>query len=292
MTQIGAIKCLDGIVLFADRQETIPDYAKWDVGKIYLWELQDHFRFAMTGAGDSDIIEMVWEQVTDECKNKQLSEIKETIVRKIHSITKTSILPMPMRERPYVDLIWVIQPISSQAISEMMRGPELFRTTRFAVNGIDRHYFSGSAALLNRFLADQFLENTIIGLDEAEALATYVLWESSQYDPNVGKHSDVFTFKRDGKIGRLSVSDIEYWERHWRLFKESLRLLPILSCATGVTEQIYKREDHLHRLRTTVETLNTEQKKMREEHKIARSELEEKLFQNLREVAMKYIAKP
>src|SRR5664279_2091386 len=35
---------LSGVVLFADRQETISDYAKWDASKIMSFELQGTFR--------------------------------------------------------------------------------------------------------------------------------------------------------------------------------------------------------------------------------------------------------
>jgi len=66
MTLIGALPCLSGVVLLADRQETITDYAKWDVDKFRIVELQGQYRFLMTGAGDANIIDMVWERVVEE----------------------------------------------------------------------------------------------------------------------------------------------------------------------------------------------------------------------------------
>ena len=288
MTQIGVINCQEGVVLFADRQETIPDYAKWDVGKISFLELQGTFRLAMAGAGDANIIEMVWEQVVEGCRSKQVSELKDTVIGIIHQITKKAILPMPREDRPYVDLIWVIQAISPTAMQELKWGPLVFRTHSLAVNGIRSHFFTGSPVLLTKFLSDQFLEGLILGVDEAEALSTYILWEAKEYDPYCGKYSDVYTFGRDGRLGRLSLPDAEYWEGHWKLFKEGLRFLPLLSCSTSLSEQIYNPKDRLQRLITTIKTLNKEQKKMRLQHRTARNKLEEKLMGNLRKTAMKY----
>jgi hypothetical protein len=63
MTLIGAFKCVDGAVLFADGQETIPNYAKFEVDKLYYIEFQSRFRVLMTAAGQSDAIDMLWERV-------------------------------------------------------------------------------------------------------------------------------------------------------------------------------------------------------------------------------------
>src|SRR5260370_23566714 len=63
MTVIGALHCNDGVVLCADRQETIADYAKWDVEKINHFELSGVYRLFMAGAGDADMIDMTWEEI-------------------------------------------------------------------------------------------------------------------------------------------------------------------------------------------------------------------------------------
>jgi hypothetical protein len=64
MTLIGTIKCLDGVVLLADGQETISDYGKWDVNKIKSAEINRTFRIVMAGAGDSNTINEVWDKVS------------------------------------------------------------------------------------------------------------------------------------------------------------------------------------------------------------------------------------
>lgn len=64
MTMIGAMHCSDGVVLLADGQETIADYAKWDVEKMKTAHLNGCVRIVMTGAGDADNIEMIWEKIS------------------------------------------------------------------------------------------------------------------------------------------------------------------------------------------------------------------------------------
>src|ERR1039458_5671532 len=108
MTMIGAIKCRDGVVLLADGQETISDYAKGAVNKIKYVELIGRIRVVMTGAGDAASIDMIWEKVSElwgsngsgnlvswraDFENKSLQEWRKRIVSIVRSITKKCILP-------------------------------------------------------------------------------------------------------------------------------------------------------------------------------------------------------
>jgi len=182
--------------------------------------------------------------------------------------------------QPWVDLIWAIQPIGSPGEIE------LFHTDRLAVNSIHRPYFSGNPLLLMHYLSDLFLKHVIIRLEEAEALAAYLMWEAKEYDPT-GKQSDILTLRMDGSIGRLDRGQLVYWEEHFEHFKESLRLLPIISCT--LTETVYNPKDRLQRFVTTIETLYQEQLKMRAHASPRRTELEAELYKNIRETAMKFL---
>ena len=118
-----------------------------------------------------------------------------------------------------------------------------------------------------------------------------MLWEAKEYDPTVGKHSDIFTLRTDGTIGRLDRKQVEYWEEHFDHFKKSLRLLPLLSCSTSLSQQVYDPKDHLARFKTVMETLSMQQMKMRADTSQSRNELEASLATNLRKTAMKYLDK-
>ncbi len=235
MTLIGALPCGGGAVLLADRQETITDYAKWDANKIKHAEVQGQYRFLMAGAGDGNTIDMVWEEVIDEWRNAlpgslaQPINLKKLIVSVVRRITKESILPYPSGDQPLVELIWAIQ-----QVTPAIQSPSLFRTYGLAVNSITRPYFSGNPIQLMQYLSELYLNHVILTLDEAEALAAYMLWEAKEYDPTVGKHSDILTLRTDGTIGRLDRKQVDYWEEHFEHFKESLRLLPLLSCSTAL----------------------------------------------------------
>lgn len=286
MTLIGAFNCIGGVVLFADRQETITDYAKWDTPKVYQWTVQDSYRFVLAAAGETDAIEMIWQAVSRECKTVSFQNLKDQIIKTTQRVTRKSIFPLPKDERIYPDIIWAIQPISQEA-RNVQHGIDLFRTYRLFVDSISSHYFTGSPVLLARFINDQYMKAHIIGLEEAEALSTYLLWEAKEYDTNCGKYSDVFTLRTDGHIGRLTIPELQYWEDHWRQFKQGIRLLPMLSCSGRVADSIYLQRDYLQRVVTTVKTLNSEQKKMRAGNLDLRNKLEQKLMKNLRRTAQK-----
>ncbi len=82
---------------------------------------------------------------------------------------------------------------------------EVFRTYGLDVNEINKPYFSGSPVLLTKFFSDMYLEKASYGMDEAEALAAYFLWEAKEYDPNCGKYSDIFLLRKDGGARRQSM---------------------------------------------------------------------------------------
>jgi hypothetical protein len=297
MTLIGAFNVQNAVVLFADRQETITDYAKWDEGKIYLFERIGEYRIAMTAAGDPDPINQVWDELWHH-KGRHIfghsifwpayENLKNHIIQTVRRVTKKTIFPVPRDLRPNLEMIWAIQPLG-QNVSQSRGGIDLFRTLRLSVNEIDMHYFTGNPVLLTKYLSDMYLEGVLITSDEAEALAAYILWEAKEYDPTVGKHSDIFTLRwPHGEISRVTVPELEYWEQHFRFLKGSLRLLPVLSCASTLTKQLYNQKDQLGRLVTTLKTLTKEQEKMRKDKGVQRSKLEIKLIKNLQAAAKKF----
>jgi 20S proteasome alpha/beta subunit len=292
VTLIGAFKCPGGVVLLADRQETISDYAKWDVGKIAHIEMEGHYRFFMSGAGDPDTIDMIKERVIDEwvkipestARSLSAADLKTLIVRVVATTTKKCIFPFPRRDRPIVSLIWAIQQIANTGPGSI----ELFRTAGLAVNTIKKLRFDGNPLLLTQYLSDLYLERIILSLEDAEAIAAYFLWEAKEYDPSVGKHSDIFTLRDDGTVSRLDRTDEAYWEEHFRQFKKAIKLLPLLSCSTGITLHTFPLKLELGQLNAAIKTLSSEQQKMRRQTKKSRSSLESKLTKNMQKEARKF----
>src|SRR5271157_920105 len=259
MTLIGAFKCRDGAVLFADGQETIPDYAKFAVDKIYShWGRG--FRVLMTAAGESDPIEMLWDEVTEQLKNSGESKspaLKSLIARTVAKVTKKCLMPWPKDSRPSVEGIWIIQQEEPGIDSIAM-----FRTRDLSVNSIKHHFFAGNPILITRYISDLYLEGVPpLGVDEAEALAAFILWEAKTYDPYCGKQSDIITLTVDGEIRWVFRQEAAYWEEHFALYKKSQRFMPLLTCAGPKLEGLYREQ--LERFVQTIKFLASEQKKMR-----------------------------
>jgi hypothetical protein len=261
MTLIGAIECGMGVVLCADRQETIADYAKWDCCKITQFEMQGVHRVFMAGSGDSDLIDATSDLFKDRWTNMSsgaTAAVKEEIIKIVAEITTQSVMPYPKDERPQAEIIWAIQPTNPG-------GPiELFRTRNFSVNGIKRYHFTGNPILLAHYLSDMYLSPHIYTVPEAEAMAAYILWECKEYDPTVGKHSDIVSLGWDGSMRRMTRVEEGYWEEHFFELKKAIQLLPILSCSDKVLSAVYDPADRLARFKVTLDTLSRAQKRIRD----------------------------
>jgi hypothetical protein len=277
MTMIGTVKCSEGIVLLADGQETITDYAKWSVNKIKSAELIGQFRCVMTGAGSADTIDMIWERVSELWHSagssylhgwisgveiRSVQQWREEIVSIVREATETCIIPWG-NSHSGVSLIWLIQDLSGPSTQTGTMPIELFRTRGLDANNIRDFHFDGNPVLLARYLSDLYLKHYLWGIEEARAFAAYLLWEAKEYDPTVGKQSDIVTFKNDGSAFRMSYEELSYWEDHFRVLKREMSVLPLLSCATTIGKQLYNVDDRMERLNIAIKTLAAEQEQMR-----------------------------
>jgi hypothetical protein len=256
LTLIGAIRAGSDVVLLADRQETIPDYAKWDCGKINHFEMQDTYRILFAGAGDSDFIDMVRDEFEDRWSKINATDTP-TLRRSALEVFSTVVRHFPTDERPHVEIIWAIQQ------TKKFERVALFRTHGFHANQIRRHHFTGNPILLSRYLSDMYIENQLVTREAAEALAAYIMWECKEYDPTVGKHSDIVSLGFDGTLRQMSRIEEAHWEAHFYELKKALRIMPILSCSDAISKVIYDKEDHIARFKVTLDLLIEEQEKLR-----------------------------
>jgi hypothetical protein len=269
MTLIGAIRCLEGVVLLADGQETISDYAKWAVNKIKSAEINQTLRVVMAGAGDSDGIDMIWEKVShmwegtgSDWMSGWVAGVKERPPVEWRQLIADVTRQTVKKCRANVGLIWVVQDISGMAQSAHCPF-EVFRTCDLSENNISRFYFDGNPMLLARYLSDLYLKHTMWGLEEARAFAAYLLWEAKEYDPTVGKQSDIITLNQYGRASRMSYEELSYWEDHFRVLKRELSFIPVFSCATTLTKENYNKQDRVGRFVLALKSLVNEQEKMR-----------------------------
>jgi hypothetical protein len=305
MTLIGAFKTIDGAVLFADGQETIPNYAKFEVEKLYYFEMQGLFRVLMTAAGPSDGIEMLWARVSARLKKDseasvtmdgakhmtvtavgpsvQIGEVESTIVNTVADFTKECILPWPEGSRPYVAAIWIIQRLCDEQVPgwKGLYPIRVFHTEELWANPVERHYFTGSAVLLARYIADSYLSKLLLTTDEAEALAAFILWEAKSYDTDCGKQSDIIVVKDGGEIRWVLRQEVAYWEEHFALYKKLQQLMPLISCAEEQVKRFYGAEEHIDRFAEGIRFLAEEQRKMRNCHGAFQASLEGRLINEL-----------
>lgn len=263
-------------MVLADGQETITDYAKWAVNKIKSAEINQALRVVMTGAGDSDAIDMIWEKASRlwggtgsdwmagfiaGIPERTPTEWRQLIVEETRETVRKCVVPWGSAHAG-VSLIWIVQDISEKGRSSV-RLFEVFRTNNLSENNISRYFFDGNPVLLATYLSDLCLKNSIWGLEEARVFAAYLLWEAKEYDPTVGKQSDIVALQRDGSVSRMSYEELSYWEDHFRILKREMGILPVLSCATGSTRQSYEQQDRIGRFQLALKTLISEQEKMR-----------------------------
>jgi len=289
MTLIGAFKCVYGAVLLADRQETLQDYAKFDVEKIYRYQC-DRFRFLMAGAGDSDTLDMTYRTIVKVFRSSENllqmgpNEVEELVVRTIQKITKKYIYPVPKTDRPWIATICAVQQIKPKPMSQAVH---LFRTTGLTVHPVDDFYFTGNPVLLTRYISDLYFKGVTLGIEEAEALAAYILMEVKSYDPYCGKESDIVILKNDGGIRWVAREDIKYWEEHFTALKRSLMHIPIISCADRISGQVYLQQTIMGVLNRVLKFLASEQKKMRSKRIKKVRTLEEKLLHSWQQSTMR-----
>jgi len=284
MTLCGAFRCRNGVVVFADRQESIADYAKWDTGKIYLYTLEGRYRVVMTGAGESHPIDEVWDKLEANLWSIQnFADVKPAILRVVSEVTRKTIFPVPRDERLPIDLIWAVQPLGKPVAGGREHHIQLFNTFRLSTIKIETNYFTGNPRLLAQYINEQYFHGYIIELQDAEALAAYMLWEAKEYDLYCGKYSDIFRLDNNDSLGLVTRRELEYWDDHWRQVKASIGILPLLSCVGS--DRIYNISDRLQSLTAAIKVLQLEQRKMRQEYRPERTELERKVNAALRKVA-------
>jgi hypothetical protein len=269
MTLIGAIRCSEGVVILADGQETIADYGKWAVNKIKSAEINGALRVVMTGCGDADGIDMIWGKVSNMWGGNG-SDWTSGFIAGVQQQTPTEwrqqisdVVRKTAKECDLnVGLFWVVQDISG-AIQSKDCPFEVFRTCGLTENNISRFQFDGNPVLLAKYLSDFYLKQGVWGLAEAKVFAAYILWECKEYDPTVGKQSDVVTITRDGAVSRMPYEELSYWEDHFKVLKREMSFIPMFTFAGTGMQESYRKQDCLGRLVLTLRHLIAEQEKMR-----------------------------
>lgn len=183
MTIAAGFRCADGVLICADTQETFPDYLKTYTSKISTFQHEQDYRLALSGAGESDIIEMVFQEIVERLRVKQHdSEFVERTIRDVvYDVTAKHVIPFPKEERPWFHLI-----IAVQANGARVR---LFKTSGSVVRWDHSFACVGEVALAHYAVKD--MEFPRLPMCVVRGFAVHMLKQVKDYSPNCGKYSEM-----------------------------------------------------------------------------------------------------
>jgi 20S proteasome alpha/beta subunit len=203
---------MDGVVLCADTQETIPGYTKNSTEKIKIWP-EENFTLAITGAGDGEIIETLSQRVKKAAMREFMPDnylygdrAKELIQDEILYFFERYLLPYPEHERPDVALLIAIQ---------CHHNRYLLKAVGNTVRDLDPGISSGADCIgsgvmlahsLTEKLYDPFME-----LDDLIITACYIVYQAKKWVDGCGGNTDMLVLTDKLRTGPRS-SDIDALE--------------------------------------------------------------------------------
>jgi 20S proteasome alpha/beta subunit len=182
MTIDAGFVCMDGIILAADTQETIPGYTKNSTEKIRIWGDQG-LGIAITGAGETDLIETIgpeieraicWDYSPKEVRFPD--DVKEVIRKAMVSAFLKYLRPyasFPKDDRPWCELLVVVS-----VKNEVNEYESLFKVSGVTVREITYGAECiGSGLILAKSLIERFY-SSFINMDQAILAACYVMYQT------------------------------------------------------------------------------------------------------------------
>jgi len=239
MTIAAGFRADGGVVLAADSQETIPDYLKTQTSKFAVFQRKEQFRFALTGAGGADMIEMIYQAIMDRFyENRKWDYITaERVIREVvYQTQRRHVLPYPSGERPNFQLLMALQ----------MKGDSvrLLKTMDTTVRRVEDFACVGDIALAHYAAGE--IEFSEMPVCFARSFAIYMISLVKAYSPNCGKRTEVVVFYDDWDGEMLKQQFIQAEEFHIGMIAALAHTLTINSFAHRDTnESLQESLEHL-----------------------------------------------
>jgi hypothetical protein len=239
MTIAAGFRADGGVVLAADTQETIPDYLKTDTSKITTFQRMEEFRVALTGAGGSDMIQMIYQTFMDrffQGRKWNYISVEQAVRDVVYEAQLKHVLPYPAGERPNFQLL-----IAVQMKGEKVR---LLRSIDTTVRRVEDFSCVGEIALAHYAAGE--VEFSQMPVCFARSYAIYMLNLVKKFSPNCGEQTEVVVLYDDWDAEILSQNFIRMEEMQIERISSVAKTLTVNSFAHRDTEERLQTElDHL-----------------------------------------------
>jgi 20S proteasome alpha/beta subunit len=207
VTIVAGFKCVDGIVLCADTEETIGDVSKRHVPKLRLEPRNGSSKptpnLAVAFCGSTNngpfmdkIINLSWEAAVNTTSlAKACTAIQESIentYKHFGRIYQNGYLPD-------AELIYGVK---------MQGTTKLFHALGPVVNEKERYYTSGAGCHLADFLASRLYTDTL-NTRQSIILAAYILFQAKEHVPGCGGDSHIAVLEDGGLHRMIDIGKIE-----------------------------------------------------------------------------------
>lgn len=208
VTIIAGFRCVDGVVVCADTQET-SDVHKRNVTKVIVYpqdadasSIMSHadLMASFCGAGNGDFIEMLirkaWESAKRGDDLEQACDFAEQEIKDVYA----EYGKIYQRGKcPSVSLIYGIK---------MNGGSRLFKAVGPVVNPIDTYSSNGQGYYMADFLAERMYSQSLT-VHQCAILAAYVLFQAKEHVDGCGGESHIAVLRHDAPSGKLDRHRVE-----------------------------------------------------------------------------------
>jgi hypothetical protein len=214
VTIVAGFFANSGVVLAADSQEIISEYAKTNIGKIRVLYNGDKWRVGMAGSSDqSPYLESFKEELGKELHKLETYDREKMIAitkAVLHQFHKRHIWPKKDRKSPFEALI-ALQ-CASPSDDPKTWQPTLFETHETTVTQVHGFRTVGIGTFMAEYLKEHFggngLDLTNASLDHLADLCVLILKEVKKAVAGCDGLTSVVLFYKDGRTRWMSTAEV------------------------------------------------------------------------------------
>ncbi|HET8888079.1 MAG TPA: hypothetical protein VFQ41_04180 [Candidatus Angelobacter sp.] len=209
MTIAAGYHCYEGIVLCADTEETVQEYIKHDVPKIFrfpdAWDYKPELNCALfAGAGDGPLIESLALKMWKGTKSLKDASLDDMVTAFEDVLFKEYQRLVPAYQKDSMPQAHFMVAIRSAAHKDL----ELIRITGPVIERQLPYGAIGYGLTLHTYLASRFLYPKT-GLNFTANVMTYMIDQVKTHVTNCGGNTDLYMLDYEGKVKVESQQDTQ-----------------------------------------------------------------------------------